>query len=257
MIRLFFLSFVFSFGLIGGLWAVEVVSIPPVKAILSYVGVEDIVSIVPPGADPHTFALLPSTMKILSQTHRIWMVNGKLEVERKLLRVIKDVYPGVEVVFLAEGLDVIEGDPHQWISLRNLEIMINNAGKRLKVKVNPIVIQRIRDLDKRFEEIFSRLGTGELLCFHPAWRYFCRDYGLKMVALANSGGEVLGRQVYTVLQGCKAGKYKFIVLEKGFDTSRLSSLFESCPIPSVQFNPLSDDILSEFEAFLTRLEGLI
>ncbi len=256
MFRKIVLPVMLFLGMVSPLWAVEVASIPPIKAILSYLGVQDVVSILPSGSDPHTFELSPSTIMSLSNAKRVWMINGNLEVERKLLRIIKDLYPKIEVVFLSDGLDMIDNDPHQWISLKNLKVLINNASQRLGIKTKQVVIQRVESMDEEFERVFNRLRVENFLSFHPAWRYFCRDYGLKMVALANSGGEVSAKLMYKVLQGCKIGKYRFIVLEKGFDVSRLSSLFESCPIPSIEFNPLSEDILAEFESLLKHMEAL-
>ncbi len=246
-----------SFSFLSFAWAVEVVSIPPIKGMLSYFGLKDVVSIVSPGSDPHSFELTPSVAKALSKADRVWMINGKLEIESKLLAVIRDNYPRLEVVFLAKDVEMIDSDPHQWVSVRNLRKMIQRIGEVLGKDVDDALLGRIDGLDREFAQVFERLGVKDFLSFHPAWRYFCRDYGLNMVALAVSGMEVSGKVMYKVVQDCKAGKYRFIVLEKGFDTSRLGPLFSACSIPAVEFNPLSEDILAEFESLLDQIKAKV
>ncbi len=249
----------FSFLLLGislPLRALEVVSIPPLKGLLEDLGLKEVVSIIHPGTDPHTVAISPSHIQVLAKASRVWMVNGRLEVERRLLAVIRENFPQMEVVFLAEGLEFLESDPHQWLSLRNLQAMVSRAGQILGRDPNPL-LKDLRDLDRRLSAFFRRQGIKYLLCFHPAWRYFCRDYNLKMVSISDPSGEVRFSRLRQAISGCRQGRYRFVLMESQFARDRLKALVGACPtLPLIAVDPLSEDIVGQFRNLTGRLEAL-
>lgn len=186
----------------------------------------EVVNIVPPGASPHTFEILPSTIKDLQGITTVFAIGGELDSwTTELLSAIE-----TEVVQVDQGIEKLsfefvhhhgqeadelgheeehedehrhhdeELDPHYWLSTINAKIMAKNVADKL-IELDPLNSELYQDnlaayqkqLDQTHEDIESileDLPARELIVFHESWNYFADEFNLKVVGVfAQSPGK--------------------------------------------------------------------
>ena len=205
------------------------VTIPPQAEMVREIGGDrvDVVVMVPPGSDPHTYEPEPALVaKAAKADLYVTIGTGLLPVEDALVARLKAMNPGLLVVDSSNGITYlypsgenegtgigflgempVEGndrgpqspDPHIWLSLRNAGIMAENTRDAL-IRADPTYeneyrehcdnyTSRLQDLDRRINATFSRSHPGMILVTHQAWDYFARDYHLDFVAIEKEGKE--------------------------------------------------------------------
>jgi zinc transport system substrate-binding protein len=182
------------------------VSIVPQKYFMEKIGGDlvDVSVMVPPGNSPATYEPKPKQMVSLSRA-RVYYAIG-VPFERVWLKKITAINPKMLLVHTEEGVektpmnaDKQSGikDPHIWLSPPLVMIQARNILRAL-LKIDPgnssiyeknyrIFIMEIVDLDAELRGIFLGKEGARFMVFHPAWGYFARTYGLKMVPIESEG----------------------------------------------------------------------
>ncbi|MCL4475384.1 MAG: metal ABC transporter substrate-binding protein [Nitrospirae bacterium] len=187
-----------------------VVSIYPLKDMVQQVGGDrvQVDFMVPPGASPHTFEPKPSDMMRVHNARMFVIVGAGLEFwAEKAIRSAggKDL----KVLILSDGLPLIYGadshdehrglqgqkraDPHVWLDPVLAKEMVNAIATAL-VAVDSSHGRYFRENAERFKKEIDSLDafiaekvktfrTKEYVTFHPAWNYFSRRYGLRVVGV--------------------------------------------------------------------------
>lgn len=258
MKKIFFL-FVFLFGLViasFGLDQVIYTTIPPLAGLVnSILGADIARSIVPEGIDPHHFSISVSRLEELLHAREIFALNGRLEIEAKIISPIEEWKEHPDIFFVGEDISLLDGDPHIWLSLRNLKIITLTIARHLSRDVSRQV-ERIEQLDERFKRLFSETHTKAFLCLHPAWRYFARDYGLEMISVMGNGHDVSPGQMARIISECREKGIKFIFVEQQFNQKLVMPIAGACKLKVMRVNPLSRDIIGEFERIADILEDM-
>lgn len=177
------------------------VTIPPQAEYVEAVGGDrvDVMVLVGPGESPHSYEPTPGQLARLGEAAMYAKVGSGVEVENAWMEKIAGLNPEMLIVDCSEGVEVLDGDPHIWLSPRNAAIMVGNICDGL-VAVDPegrAVYEANRDrylaeLQALDAEITASLRDQEgaaVLVYHPAWRYFGRDYGLEIVPIEDEGKE--------------------------------------------------------------------
>ena len=84
---------------------------------------------VPPGANPHTYEPTPRQLVEVSEADIYFQVGSGIDFERSFMRKIIEVNRRMLVVNCSEGIKIVDGDPHVWLSPRNAEVMVRNIYK--------------------------------------------------------------------------------------------------------------------------------
>lgn len=230
---------------------VQVAATTPILAdLVRQVGGERVrvASVIPPGADPHTFDPTPSTAKALAQA-RVLFANG-LGLEPFLPKLQALLPKEARVVRLGEGeRDLIceEGqedghahgpcDPHLWLdptyALRYAEKIaqeltrLDPQGERT-YRAN---LARFREEVARRDQAFRACGLKgvKAIAQHDAFRYFARRYGLTIVGtLATSSAQEKGSRAFLELvQKAKREGVRLILAEPQFRGQALKALAEA------------------------------
>lgn len=170
-----------------------------------------VVTLVPAGADPHTFQPAPRDVQRLA-TVRAVFVNGA-GLEAALQGILEHNVPrDAKVVVLSEGLTPItyeprpvgpadgaaqgpeEGvNPHFWLDVKNAQHYVRRIRDTL-IAVDPEgqaqytanADRYLAELDALDAEIRAKIATipperRKLVTFHDAFPYFARAYGLELV----------------------------------------------------------------------------
>ncbi|MCD6296689.1 MAG: zinc ABC transporter substrate-binding protein [Deltaproteobacteria bacterium] len=183
------------------------VSIVPQKYFVEKIG-GDLVKVsilVNPGDSPATYEPKPGQMVALSRA-KVYYAIG-VPFEKVWLKKIAAANPGLLIVHTESGIekasmkpDQSEGikDPHVWLSPPLVMVQARNMLNAL-LKVDPKnasiyesnyrkFIVELVDLDAELRGVFFGKGKKiRFMVFHPAWGYFARTYGLKMIPVESEG----------------------------------------------------------------------
>ena len=193
-------------GLPGGERLVVAVTIAPQEEMVKAVAGDqaDVLVMIPPGSDPHTFEPSPRQLAEASRAS-IYLAVGKglLPVEDTMTGRLQSLNPSLVVVDTSSGIDYIGAgnsrDPHVWLSLKNAAIMVTNMETAL-IRADPsheqeyrerasAYISRCEDLDRAINSSFFGKENRTIIASHPAWGYFARDYNLTIIAIEEEGKE--------------------------------------------------------------------
>jgi zinc transport system substrate-binding protein len=193
-------------GLPGGERLVVAVTIAPQEEMIKAVAGDeiDVLIMIPPGSDPHTFEPSPHELAEASRAS-VYLAVGKglLPVEDILTSRLQSLNPSLVVVDTSSGIDYIGSgnslDPHVWLSPRNAVIMVQNMEAALAqadpsnesayLRGTDDYIRRLEDLNHTITGSFSGKEDRTIITSHPAWGYFARDYNLTIIAIEEEGKE--------------------------------------------------------------------
>jgi zinc transport system substrate-binding protein len=221
---------------------VVTVSILPQKTFVEKIGGDDfkINVLVPPGASPAAYTLLPSQLKDIAKSE-VWFRIGYIGFEQSWHEKIVEANKEMEVVNLSENLDLIYGeevqhgdhvhvggiDPHIWLSPRLVKQMAKRITDQLsdlhpekstEYKANYLeFVKEIDQLDIEIRNILKEYRGSEFITFHPSLAYFARDYGLIQHSLESGGKEPTPQHLKEVVDMAKENNIGVIFIQSEFD----------------------------------------
>jgi ABC-type Zn uptake system ZnuABC Zn-binding protein ZnuA len=183
----------------------------------------DVVSVLSPGSDPHTYQPTTGDAKTALKAD-LCLENGfHLEGKNWMASLAKDAGKpivtcalGVQPIFIESKGETIR-DPHTWFTPRNAAIYINNIREAL-IHLDPdgeyeysarsnLYLKNLRSLDAWIREHFNSIPSKEriLVTSHDAFNYFASEYGFKNSAPVgwSTGSEVGG--------GMTPSRYRLVV----------------------------------------------
>ncbi len=158
----------------------------------------ELLVLLPPGTDPHSYEPTPQDLVKASQA-RIVFFNGAGLEEAFLERLLRSASPDATVVDLSEGIELLsfeghekhEVDPHVWLDPSNVIVWAHHIASVLE-KVDPknaeFYRKNAQDYEKRLRELDAwiwRMVEGipeerrKLVTDHLALSYFARRYGFR------------------------------------------------------------------------------
>lgn len=160
-------------------------------------------NLLPSGVGPHEYSLSPKDARKIADAD-ILIKNGVgLEAwMNKLIGSANEFRSNSKKLVLvdtSEGVEIIDNDPHIWLSPRNAVLQVRNIEAAL-LKADPDnaeaymknaaeYISRLKALDLEIAESVNKWKVKELITFHSAFSYFAMDYGLKQSAVLEGSPE--------------------------------------------------------------------
>ncbi len=242
------------------------VSILPLKTFVEEIAGNDfeINVLLPPGASPADFTLVPSQLKDISRSE-IWFRIGYIGFEYSWRDKIEQVNRNMKVVNLAEGLDLISDEtlpsgernkiaginPHTWLSPILVKQMATHITEELSL-LNPGRKGRYQDNLARFEKKIDELD-GEIrnelknfegrrfIMFHPSLSYFAREYGLVQYSLEPGGKEPTPQRMASLVDFAKKEGIRVIYIQSDLDREQARVFAEEIDGEVVQMWPLNPE----------------
>ena len=243
------------------------VSILPQKYLVERIAGKtyNVTVIVPPGHSPESYDPTFKQLKDISSAF-IYFRIGHIPFELSQLNKIASVNPAMQIVDTSAGIELLHGthddhshhhtgvDPHIWLSPKNARIMAANMFEALKVH-DPI---HTKTFEKNFNELDADIASADrkisaslnelkgktFLCFHPAWSYFARDYGLKQISIETDGKEPTPADIKKILAEAKKHNIKAIFIQKEFSAEIAQSIATEINAKVVQLDPLAEDLIA-------------
>jgi len=184
-------------------------------------------NLLPAGTNPHEYSLSPEDIIRISKA-QVVIKNG-VGLEKWLDKLFTDqsLSSGEKplIVDSSSGVNIIDNNPHIWLSPRNAMIQVTNISNAL-IKADPAngalykkntvdYLKRLKVLDRDIAAAVGRLQRKEFVSIHPAFLYLARDYGLKQVAVIREfpEQEPTPGHIADVINIIKANKINFIFSE--------------------------------------------
>ncbi|HJN85888.1 MAG: metal ABC transporter substrate-binding protein [Dehalococcoidia bacterium] len=223
-------------------------------------------SIVPPGADVHSFQTTPTDSINISQAAVI--VSNGLELDAFLEPVLRAASgAGAVHVVASEGLEgsiegrpadepqYLAGDPHYWqnplLTIHSVERVRDSlAGAdpdhASEYRANAeAYIQELRDLDLDISQTLSQVGPDRrhLVTFHDAFRHFGWRYGWQVSSFVSSdAGDVIPAAIVAVLDQVADGGLPAVFVEPQFRSEVIERAAQDA---GVAVGTIYSDVLDE------------
>jgi len=242
------------------------VSILPQKTFVQKIVGDDfsVNVLIPPGASPATYTLLPSQLKDIAQS-AVWFRIGYIAFEHSWKDKIAQTNTKMKVINLAEGLDLIADqmvqhgdhvhidgvDPHVWLS----PVMVKQMGKVILdevSKLNPEKAEEYATNYQKFAEECDQLDAElksklqpyrdrKFIVFHPSLSYYAREFGLDQFSLETGGKEPTPQHMKQIVDMANANNIRVIYIQSEFDRDHARVFAEEIKGKVEEVWPLNPD----------------
>lgn len=240
------------------------VSIVPQKFLVERIGGEHVAVhvIVPPGANSHTYEPTPR-QTVLAQKGEIWFRMGE-SFENRLL---PSLQRNTRIIDQRQGLNLIEmgcgcctsdaHDPHIWLSPKLLKIQANQIAQilsehdpehiKLFVANLSLLEAELDQLDKECTALFSRVEQKNILVSHPAFGYFCRDYGLTQISIEMEGREPTPRYLTQLIEKARSCEIRTVFLQKQHNPKGGKRIAKELKAETVFVDPYVENVIENLK----------
>lgn len=253
-----------------------VVSVAPEAEFVNAIGGDKVTVtiMVPPGADPHTYEPLAEQLKDVSRAKMYVEVGTPLEFELNYMDKIKSINPNIIIVNSSSGVTLMpntaeheEGaDPHIWVSPKNAKIMVLNIYQNL-VQIDPsnqdyymknkdIYIHQLDELDKNITQSLKGKENSNILVYHPAWGYFCKDYYLNQIAIESGGKEPTPQEIANIVDTAKKKGIKVIFVEPQYSPRSAEVIASEIGGHVITVDDLSENYIENMKKVENAFENL-
>lgn len=210
----------------------------------------EVVTLLPPGANPHIFELTPQLIKKLDGSVIIFRIGKGFD---DWITGVFDNLPASQLIQLDQGIQLINHDPHYWLSIRNAKIMARTIADKLietdssnKVQYETNLKHYLEELDQADQYIkdeLSNLPNKKIITFHDGWRYLVRDHGLEVVATVESseGSEPTPKRLAKLHKIVRDHQIQVLFTEPAVPQSLAESIAHNFNLRLVQLDPLGSE----------------
>lgn len=254
---------------------VVTVTIPPEMEFVERVGGDhvQVILLVPPGADPHTYELPPGILADVAEADAYAMVGSGMEFELAWKDRITALNPDMLVINCSNGIELIsddEGrhtrtDPHVWLSPRNAKTMVENICQGL-IDIDPtnaadyrrntdLYQEDLDVLDREIEEAISKSGVNKIMVYHSSWAYFARDYDIEEISIESEGKEPSPRRIENLVDQAKEEQISMIFASPEHSTRSAEVIADEIGGTVVLVSPLEQDYLTNMREVASAFAG--
>ncbi|MBQ1456772.1 MAG: zinc ABC transporter substrate-binding protein [Thermoguttaceae bacterium] len=229
-------------------------------------GAVQVETLVPAGQEPETFAPTVPQLARAAASRVLFQIGFPLEealLER--LRSSAGRSTGrIEVVDLRPE-KAENSDPHIWMSpaiMKKALAPMAEALTKLAPEAAEEISRRAADLTERLtaleEEITAAVEaspTRELYVFHPAYGYFCRQFGLEQIAFECHGHDPSPREMADWIRRVKERDVRVIIAQPEFSQTQIRSVAEQTGVPVRVHSPLEGDYFKNLRGLTALIAG--
>ncbi len=240
------------------------VSILPQKTFVETIAGTDfkVNVLLPPGASPAAFTLLPSQLKDIVRS-KVWLRIGHIGFEYSWKEKIQQANPEMKVIDLSQGLDLITpssvnttgpatgkgANPHIWMSpplAKQMARRITDELSALNPERSDVYNESYRkfasEIDQLDAEIRSKLKDyqgREFIMFHPSLSYFAREYRLNEYSLEPGGKEPTPQRMAELVKLAQKENIRVIYIQSDMDREQARVFAEEIDGEVVEMWPLN------------------
>jgi zinc transport system substrate-binding protein len=245
-----------------------VATIYPIADIVRQIGggAVEVVTLLPPGASPHTFEPTPAQMRQVAEARVFVRVGAGLDSWTDKLLAGRS--PTLTVVTLSDGVPLLGltherehagapaagasgGDPHIWLDPVLVRDQLVPAISAALAAVAPEQREvfdsgaarfraSLTGLDADIRTELAPLTNRNFIGFHAAWRYFGERYDLHQVAVVEAfpGKEPSAREIAGVVEHARAAHVHAILIEPQMNPRIAEQIARDCGARTVLVDEL-------------------
>jgi zinc transport system substrate-binding protein len=237
------------------------VSIAPYRFLAEKVAGEEfeVAAVVPVAANPHSFEPTAQQVQEISRGV-VWFRIGEA-FESKVVSILQKRTPGLIVQDLREGIALINDgcskcshdqlDRHIWLSpnlaKEQATLMAKALGERFPEKkelfeANCKKLQaELTQLNLDIHAILKDVKNRTILVSHPAFAYFCKEYGLKQLSIEFEGKEPRPKHLEEILKSAVEESAHVALALPQHNNKGAQLVAEKLHMPVRLINPYSPD----------------
>ena len=281
--RLLFLVVSFSVAFAGEGKITVAVSLQPYATLVKMIGGSNVnvVTLLPPGADPHNFEPKPAVIKAFSLAQvyftdgsgldKIWLprflaANKDVKVIdiSKYIEWMKSEHDGHGIH--GHHHDEDEIDPHIWTSPYRVKFLAQNIYQALKqldpeheifyMRQNHLAQDRLIALERKLNETVIGLPSDRrsFIVFHPSYGYLAKDFKLKQYAIEVNGKEPKPRDLANLIKMGRKNGIKAVFVQPEFSKRAAETIAKDLGAVVVETDPLAADFIGNTEKFIEALK---
>lgn len=217
----------------------------------------------------HDYQLTPEDMKLLS-TADVFIVNGG-GIE-SFLSDVAEAYPDLTIIQATDGIDLVDDNPHAWMSLSDYKLQVENIEEGLKdfVEKNPVTaslsaelgqnahsyIHEIEHLEAEAAELRAETEGAQVITFHEAYGYLAEELGMDVVGEMDLDEErqISAGEVASMVSLVRKDGVKVILAEELYGKSMGDAIQAETDANIVYLDPLTRGNY-EADSYLKAMEN--
>lgn len=268
------------------------VSLQPYSSVVHEIGGEqvDVVTMLPPGADPHTYEPKPASLKEFAKA-TVYFSDGS-GMDAAWLPRFKGVNKDINVISLSKGIawmeedehhhhggqehgvhdaaaehDDDELDPHLWTSPVQMVLIAKNVLEAL-VQLDAAnaelyraraknLMDRLTKLNEELVKVVSTMPANgrTFIVFHPAYGYFARDYGMKQLTVEVNGKEPKPLDIMNLIKTGKSNNVHIVFVQPQFSKRAAATIAKELNAKIVVTDPLAYDYEGNIRKLLETIRS--
>ena len=224
---------------------------------------------VEPGHEPITYEPKPGQLEAMKERTAYFSTN--VPFEDAWLDEIAAANPSMMLVDATQGIELMDGDPHIWLSPTLVKTQAQTIFDTL-VQLDPVhqtdyqanldaFLAELDTLDDYIASTLKGVEGKKFIAYHPAWGYFASDYGLEMIPMEVNGQAPDAARLDELAAFAKEEGIKVVFVQRELGTeigTELARRIEGRPIPLNPLNPSWENNLRSvalmFAGMLNRQE---
>lgn len=244
-----------------------IVTILPFANFVEQVGKDrvEVRVMVPPGASPHTYEPIPSQLKEVSQAQLYVKVGSGIDFELAWMDKIRKVNRDMLICDSSRGIEIINRDPHIWLSPKNAKKIVQNICQAL-IQIDPLGQEyfkenarefnlRLDELDKEIKIKINKMKNKSFLAYHPSWTYFAKEYDLVQIAIEEEGKEPSAASLVSIIEQARADHISIILCSPQFNIKSAEVVAQEIGAQIITADPLARDYIKNLQILTTLLVG--
>ena len=266
-----------------------ITSVQPLKTFVEKIGGSqvEVMSLVRPGYNPHTYDLSPHQILAVSQADLYVRTGVPFEVA--WMDRIRSANSSMHVIDARQGIELItlnlpgkayqyehehkhdhhgeEIDPHVWTDPLRVKQLAGNILRAL-VQLAPShgrlfeknyagFVEEIDQLDKDVQQLLSGAGTRKFLVFHPAWGYFANRYDLQQTAIEYQGKEPGAKAIANIINMAVEEGIRVIFVQPQFDQRLAKQIANAIEGQVIAVDPLSGDYVNNMRSAAKKFSKVL
>ena len=238
----------------------------------------NVVTLLPPGADPHNFEPKPAVIKAFSLA-QVYFTDGS-GLDKNWLPRFLGANKNVKVVNFAKNIEWMnadhhehhghhheenELDPHIWTSPAQVQRLALNIYEILKnlepenVAYYTACYQRVQEILRKLDRKLVSTVIGlpfnrrSFIVFHPSYGYLAKDYKLKQYTIEVNGKEPKPKDLANLIQVGRKNDIKTVFVQPQFSKRAAETIAKDLGAVVVETDPLAADFIENTQKFIDAL----